>query len=323
MLKYIMNFFGGLAVFILGVRLLSDNAEKLLLGRMNFLLKKFARTPYSSFMTGTTISAVTQSSVAVNSALVKLVDSDKISLLNACAVIVGVNVGTTMTTQIISFANMSLDMSIIGCLICFIGVLLSSFKRFKCGGLALTGFGFIFMGIKMISPCAEYFQRYSFFMKIFTVENPFLLIFYGVTFPAILQSSSPLTAIMVVLSEQGVLSFSQNAFLILGANIGSCVGVNVFSLNKNENAKKCANFNLFLNVFGALIFAPLIIIFPDFFQTFFEWLSPKSERQLANFHTLYNLFTSLAILPFLKFFVRLGEFKFKKPFRLKRKNKNN
>lgn len=318
-----MNFFGGLAVFILGVRLLTDNAEKLLSGRMNFLLKKFARTPRSSFMTGTAISAVTQSSVAVNSALVKLVDGDKISLLNACAVIVGVNVGTTMTTQIISLANTSVNTSIIGCFVCFLGVILSSFKRLKSGGLALTGFGFVFMGLNMISPCAEYFQRYPFFMKIFTVKNPVLLIFYGIAFPAIMQSSSPLTGIMVVLSEQGVLSFSQNAFLILGANIGSCVGVNIFSLNKNENAKKCADFNLLLNVFGAVIFAPLVTAFPNFFQTVLEWLSPKSERQLANFHTLYNLFTSLAALPFLKFFVKVSEFKLKKPFSLKRKNKNN
>lgn len=321
MLANIFNFLGGLAVFILGVRLLSDNAEKLLSGRMNFLLKKFARTPTSSFIAGTTVSAFTQSSVAVNSALVKLVDGGTISLLNACAVIVGVNVGTTMTTQLISFSDMSLDISLIACFICFLGVIFSSFKRFKTGGMAMVGFGFIFMGINLISPCAEYFQRYPFFMRIFTVKNPFLLIFYGITFPAVCQSSSPLTGIMIVLTKHGVLSFSQNAFLILGANIGSCAGVMIFSADKNSNAKKCANFNLLLNVFGTLVFAPLIILFPEFFQNFFYRLSSESERQLANFHTLFNLATSLAVLPFLKFFVKLTDFSPKKVFSFSKKGK--
>ena len=320
MLENVLIFFGGLSVFILGIRLLCENCEKLLTGKLNFLLKKFAKNSTTSFMTGTVVSAISQSSVAVNSALVSLVDAGCLSLLNACAVIVGVNVGTTMTTQLISLTNISFDISLIACFLSFIGVIMASVKKTKTCGLMLTGFGFIFIGIKIISPCATYFERYEFFMRIFTVKNPFLLIFYGIMFPAILQSSSVLTGIMVILSEQGVLCFSQNAFLILGANVGSCVGVILFSATKNSMAKKCAYFNLLINVFGAILFTPLVIKFPDFIQKTFTGLSIKPERQLANFHTLYNLVTSLLVLPFLKFFVKLTNVDFKGFFKQK-KNK--
>ena len=152
MLENVLIFFGGLSVFILGIRLLCENCEKLLTGKMNFLLKKFAKNSTTSFMTGTVVSAISQSSVAVNSALVALVDAGCLSLLNACAVIVGVNVGTTMTTQLISLTNMSFDISLIACFLSFIWViapsaLLSHFNSITTAVLSIC----FFLGTKHIS----------------------------------------------------------------------------------------------------------------------------------------------------------------------------
>ena len=308
-IKQIMNFLGGLSVFILGVRLLSESCEKIFARFVEKAFKKFGGRVLPAFSTGVVVSAISQSSVAVNSSIVSLVNCKAIKLKSACALIVGVNVGTTITTQIISLSGLSFDLTSFAGFLAFVGIILSYFKKTKNVGEFLIGFGFIFLALDIIGASADYFKQKDWFINFFKIKNPFLLFSYGILIPSIMQSSACLTGIMVVLSNAGILQFSSCVYLLLGANIGSCVGV-FFSLNgKGKVSLQTALFNLYINIFGAIVFFPIMLLFPQGVTKIFTFLSPQVERQMANFHTLYNVLSAFLVLPFLNFFVNLTNLK--------------
>ena len=158
-IKQIMSFLGGLSVFILGVRLISDACEKIFAHFVEKAFKRFGGRVLPAFSAGVVVSAISQSSVAVNSSIVSLVNCNSIKLKSACAVIVGVNVGTTITTQIISLSGLSFDFTCFVSLLSFIGVVLSFFKKTKNVGDFLIGFGFIFIALELIGGVANYFKQ--------------------------------------------------------------------------------------------------------------------------------------------------------------------
>jgi phosphate:Na+ symporter len=307
-INYFLGFLGGLAVFLLGVKMLCENCSCLVSGRVEKTLNKHSASTIKCFGSGIVISAITQSSVATNASVISLVNSNKMSLKGACAVILGVNIGTTITTQIISLSGTSFSVLPIACFVGFVGVIFSFFKgKFKNLGYLFLGFGFIFIGLDIIATKMSYFTTLPFFKSIFKTQNPLLLVLYGILVPAITFSSSSLTGVMVVLASQNLISFNQCVYLILGANVGSCIGVFYSLSGKSDLAKTTATFNLLVNVFGLLLFFPINMFASGTLTKLFDTWGASPQRQFANFHTVYNLISSLIVLPLLDKFIYLSQ----------------
>ncbi len=313
LLNNLLLFLGGLSVFLLGVRFMIDYSSSLCVGKVEKTLKKCSNSTTKAVFCGVGLSAVAQSSVAINASLVGLVDNKTLSVNQASAIIVGTNIGTTITTQIISLTGTNFDITPIACLIAFFGIIMSfSGGKIKDFGYLFIGFGLIFIGLNLVGEKADYFSKFNFFQSIFKTKNPLLLILYGVLVPAVMQSSSTLTGLMVVLASQNLINFSQIAYLVLGANVGSCFGVILSATNKGEFAKTTAIFNLIINIFGLVLFFPLIYFGADKIETLLGYMSKYSQRKIANFHTLYNIISGVAVLPFLNFFIAISKFFIKK-----------
>ena len=300
LVKNILEFLGGLSVFLLGVRFMIDYSSKLCVGSIEKILKKCSSSKTKALLCGVGISAVAQSSVAVNASLVGLVDNKVLSVKEACTIIIGTNIGTTVTTQIISLTGVGFNITLPACLIAFIGVVFSFFKgKIKDLGFLLCGFGLIFIGLDLISQTADYFSSLAFFNSIFQTENPLLLTLYGILVPAVMQSSATLTGIMVVLAGRDLISFSQIAYLILGANLGSSVGVFFTAMDKSSFAKTTAIFNFAINFLGLIIFFPLVYFGADYISKLLDLFGNYPQRKIANFHTAYNILSGLMLLPFI------------------------
>lgn len=277
-----------------------DYSSTLCVGRVEGVLKKCSSSKTKAVLCGVGLSAVAQSSVAVNASLVGLVDNKTLSVNEACAIIVGTNIGTTVTTQIISLTGVGFNITLLASLVAFLGIIFSFFKgKLKSVGFLLVGFGLIFIGLDLISQTADYFSSLAFFKSIFETKNPLLLILYGILVPALMQSSATLSGIMVVLAGRNLITFSQIAYLILGANVGSCFGVIFSSFDKGQLAKLTAIFNLVINFLGLVIFFPIVYFGSDFISGALEFLSAYPQRKIANFHTIYNIVSGVIFLPFI------------------------
>ena len=303
----IIGVLGGLSVFLLGVRFMVDYSTKLCVGKIKTLLQNGTKTNMGGVGCGVILSAITQSSVAINSALIGLVNDKTLTLKQACYIILGTNIGTTVTTQIISLTGLGVNMTLIGSLVAFIGIIFTFFKGKTCViGYFLLGFGFIFIGLNLISTNATLIFNSPFINSIITTKNPALLLIYGFCVPAVLQSSSCLSVFMVVLAGQNLINFTQIAYLILGANAGSCVGVFFNLSGKNDYCKITAIFNLIINIFGIVIFVPLIVFAKDYLNAILNIFGSDMQRKIANFHTLYNFLSTVVILPLTKVFIKFS-----------------
>ena len=309
-LRYFLLALGGISFFLLGLKFMSENMEKLAGLKMQKVLKTFTKNKYSAVLTGAVSTALLQSSIATNVITVGFVSSGILSFYSGACIVMGANVGTTMTAQLVSLSGSELfDITALGSLISFIGFTLMFLKSQKLeylGGV-MVGFGMLFFGLDVISYSVSYFKNFQAFRNIFLVENDLLLFLNGIIITAIIQSSSAVTSIMIVLASNGLLSFENSMFLILGANVGSCFSVILASLNKPIEARRVAYFNLFFNVLGSLLLFLPLTIFKYEIGDWFLQISKTIEREIANFHTLFNVLVTMILLPFIKPFTRFIE----------------
>lgn len=300
---------GAIALFLYGLKLLSNGVATL----SGESMKKFVRGATSSrcgaVLAGLVCTAVAQSSIATNMIVITFVEKGIISFFAASAVIMGTNIGTTVTAQLVSLSTVSdFEISAIGSLIAFIGFLfgLTKSKTKKAVGEAMLGFGFIFMGIELLTGAVECFKGYSWFTGLFLVENPLLLLLNGFIITAVLQSSSVVTSVMIVLASLDLLTFKSATFIILGANIGTCLPVIFASLSMSKESFKSAVFNIAFNIAGCLIFFfPLVYFGENISQI--PLFSGTVGRAVANFHTFFNTIVCIVLLPMLKPFCLLIE----------------
>jgi phosphate:Na+ symporter len=189
----------------------------------------------------------------------------------------------------------------IGSLVGFFGFVLMLQKNqvLKSVGKAALGFGFLFMGIDLLTKVVESFKCYSWFTGLFLVKNPLLLLLNGFIITAILQSSSVVTSVMLVLAELGLLSFKNAVFIVLGANVGTCLPVVFTALSMGKESIKCSIFNVTFNIIGCALFMLPLIFFGDAIQSL-KIFSFSQARAIANFHTLFNVSICIVLLPFLK-----------------------
>ena len=305
--------------FLVGFKFLSDNMEKLFGNSLKKLFNKTSDKKWVGVGMGAVSTAVVQSSGVTTVMVVGFVNAGIMSLYQAATVIMGANIGTTITAQLAAFS--SFDIAPIFIAMLFIGVMMemiSKNDKIKSIGLAIAGLGLVFFGLEIMSnSMSTYSSPTGTVRKLLgSLSNPFLLLAFGVVFTALLQSSSAVTTIIIAMASQGlIIGGGGNAvlYMILGSNIGSCVTALISSIGTSVNARRASIIHLLFNITGALLFTIMLLIWSKgvvgsyFYEvTFCKWFSQDTTR-IAMFHTFFNVLCTLIFLPFTKVLVKLSE----------------
>ena len=308
--------FGGVAVMMFGMKIMGASLEQVAGGGMKKLLGKITTNKFAGVGVGVAVTSIIQSSTATTVMLVGFVNVGILTLAQATNVIMGANIGTTITAHIVSLSgDGAIDIGAIAAMLGCIGVLMSMLiKNQKIAniGSILGGLGLIFVGLEFISSYAKAIMftkdniPHGWVKTIFQADhNPILLVIIGLALTALVHSSSTITALMVVLASIGVLTFDNALFLALGSNIGTCLTAVLSSVGTSTNAKRTAFVHLLFNTIGCLIFIVPICIWKKEVNSIFASISLNSGTQIAVFHTLFNVVVTLVLLPFTKYIVKI------------------
>ena len=298
--------------FLVGFKFLSDNMEKLFGSSLKKLFNKTSDKKWVGVSMGAVSTAVVQSSGVTTVMVVGFVNAGIMSLYQAATVIMGANIGTTITAQLAAFSSFDIAPFFIALL--FIGVMMDMVcksDKLKSVGLALAGLGLVFFGLEIMSSAMSPYKSSPAVQNLLTsLNNPFLLLVFGIVFTALLQSSSAVTTIIIAMASQGLLiGGGGNAvlFIILGSNIGSCVTALLSSIGTSVNARRASIIHLLFNVTGTVIFTVMLLLWKDFYNsTFVQWFA-QPTTQIAMFHTFFNVTCTLLFLPFTKLLVKMSE----------------
>ncbi len=287
---------GGLGLFLYGMELMSDGMKMTAGDSMRSILEKLTSNRVIAVFIGAFVTMVIQSSSATTVMLVSFVNSGLLSFTQALGVVLGSNIGSTVTAQIVAFKITDYALLLIAA-----GSIMSLFAKkdtVKHLGFVILGFGLLFYGMKVMSDTMKPLRSDPTFNNILTsFENPFLGILAGAVFTALVQSSSATTGIVITLASSGSISLEAGIPLILGANIGTCVTALLAGLNASRDAKRVAIGHVTFNVIGVLLFCFWI-------PTFAEFISQTSDnvpRQIANAHTIFNIVATVIFIPFTPF----------------------
>lgn len=303
--------FAGLGALLLGFKLLSGNTEKLASGGLKRMFSRISDRKLVGVGIGLASTAIVQSSAVTTVMVVGFVNAGIMTLSQATTVIMGANIGTTVTAQIV--ALQAFDVVEIATVLTAVGMFIDLFAkkdRTKSIGLLLAGLGLVFMGLNYMSDAMNVIKESEAVINILSsITNPFLLLLIGIVITALVQSSSAVTSIIISMASAGiVIGDGGNCvlFLILGTNIGTCVTAMLSAIGANRNAKRACSIHLMFNVIGALIFFIVLLCWPSFMDmTFASWFSEPSQ-QIAMFHTFFNVVCVLLFLPFTELFVKLS-----------------
>lgn len=289
---------GGLGLFLYGMHLMGGGLQKAAGDKMRRLLEILTSNPVVAVLVGTGVTAIIQSSSATTVMVVGFVNAGLMTLKQAIGVILGANIGTTITTQLVSFKLTELAEPSIG--IGLLILLAGKKERVKHIGQVILGFGILFYGMSAMSHAMKPLRTYEPFLNMLASfgKQPLLGVFISALFTAIIQSSSATTAIVVALASQGILSLESALPLILGSNIGTTITAVLASIGTNLTAKRAAVAHAVFNIGGVLLF--LLILKP--FAYVAGSTSVVVERQVANAHTIFNVFNTLVVLPFISVF---------------------
>lgn len=310
-MNHIIYLLAGLGVLLIGFKLLSENIEKMANARIKKIFSKAPKNPFIGIGIGCLTTMLIQSSAATTIMVVGFVNAGLISLVQATAIIMGANIGTTITAQIVALG--SFDISLYLMLFATIGAILAMFCKkdsLKTLGLSLAGLGFVFVGLMVMQEGMNpIVQTESVRNFLSTLSNPFLLLLIGIAFTALLQSSSAVTSIIIVMVGAGaesVLKGNAALYLVLGSNIGTCITALLSSIGTKTNAKRAAIIHLLFNVLGVIIFFVILLIFPEFNEKVLQRLFSNPSTQIAMFHTFFNVTATIIFLPFINMFVKLS-----------------
>ena len=313
----IIGLLAGLGALLIGFKLLSDNIEKLATTGLKKLFNKTSENPWVGVGIGASVTAIIQSSGASTIMIVGFVNAGLITLFQATAMIMGANIGTTVTAQIAqlgTFGEGVPDIGFYATLLAFVGAFMNMLckkEKPKTFGLVLAGLGLVFVSLNLMKDSMSVFSEENGPVQILLsqIENPFLLLLIGIVLTALLQSSSALTSILLVMVSQGLqIGTDSNAilYIILGTNIGSCATALLSSFGASTNGKRASLIHLLFNTFGSMIFFVVLTLWPTFMDdTFGSWFSSGST-QIAMFHTFFNVLFTLLFLPFIKVFVKVA-----------------
>ncbi len=287
---------GGLALFLYGMTMMSNGLELAAGNKMKAILEKLTTNRFLGVAVGALITALIQSSSATTVMVVGFVNAGLMNLQNAVWVIMGANIGTTITGQLIA-----LDITAIAPLIAFVGVALVVFfksKKLDAFGQILGGLGILFIGMSMMSDAMSPLRNSPEFASIVAnFENPLIGVLVGAIFTAIIQSSSASVGILQALAMSGVVTLPTAIYVLFGQNIGTCITAALASIGTNRNAKRTTIIHLSFNIIGTVFFVIVSMLIP--FASFVESLTPTNvAAQIANVHTIFNVVTTILLLPF-------------------------
>lgn len=300
----VLGLLGGLALFLYGMQMMSTNLEAVAGNRMKQILERLTANRFLGVLVGAGITALIQSSSATTVMTVGFVNSGLMSLQQAVWIIMGANIGTTITGQLIA-----LDIGAMAPLIAFVGVTLLVFvkdKKVQHAGGIIAGIGVLFIGMGMMSDAMVPLRDSEEFIHIVSnFRNPLLGILVGAVFTAIIQSSSASVGILQALAMGGVIDLHSAVFVLFGQNIGTCITAVLASVGTSRNAKRATAIHLLFNIIGTTVFVILCMLTP-----FTDWMinmAPGNPvAQIANVHTIFNLTTTILLLPFGSVLVKIA-----------------
>lgn len=317
----IISLCGGVAIFLFGMKIMGEGLEKFAGDKMQSIIESLTNNTFKAVLVGTAVTAIIQSSSATTVMVVGFVNAGIMTLGQSVGVIMGANIGTTVTAQILRFAGMDSDIWYIKMLtpktlapmLLIIGIVLlmgCKGKKKAIVGEILMGIGILFEGMFLMEGAVGTLKDSAFFQQLFTAcENPFIGILAGTVVTAIIQSSSASVGILQTVARTGALSYGAAIPIIMGQNIGTCITAILSSIGANKNAKRAAFIHLYFNLIGSLLFLLLFLVF-----TFVDGQISNfdvgniliTEGGIANVHTIFNIANTLILLPFSGFLVKLA-----------------
>jgi phosphate:Na+ symporter len=301
----IINLLGGLGLFLYGMKMMGDGLENAAGDKLKGIFDKITSNPIKGVLTGTIVTAIIQSSSATTVMIVGFVNAGLMNLYQATSVIMGANIGTTVTAQLITFkfdafAPIFLAIGAVMILFC-------NKRKVKEVGQIILGFGVLFLGLELMSGAMSPLKDSVFFTNlILKLEGHTILgLLIGLMMTAVLQSSSASTGILVALASTGSLPLTVAIPILLGNNIGTCVTALISSIGTSITAKKAAVIHLLFNLIGAIIFLIIpVSLLADIVLAISPNVGPEAiPRQIANAHTLFNVVNTILLLPLIKYLV--------------------
>lgn len=298
-----LQLLGGLGLFLFGIAKMAEGMQNAAGDKLKRILELFTSRPTIAILTGALATMILQSSSSTTVMVVGFVNAGLMNLTQAVGTIMGANIGTTITAQIVAFKITDIALPLIG-----IGAILNFLSRRKTVqniGLGILGFGMLFYGMEIMSGSIAPLREYEPFINMLVRfgQNPLLGVLAGALFTLIIQSSSATTGVAIALSLQGLIDLPSGIALTLGANIGTCITALLASIGTSVTAKRAAVAHVMFNFFGAVLF--LVLIKP--FASIVAHTGSTVARQLANAHTIFNVTNTVLLFPFINQFVALIE----------------
>lgn len=310
MFAILVELMGGLGLFLAGMNMMSHGIEKVAGSKLRAILEAFTKTRFLGLVVGLFFTAVIQSSSAATSMAVSFVNSGLMSLAQASGIILGANIGTTVTALLVAF-----KLSAVAPIFVLAGAIMCNFFKapmVKKSGEIVLGFGILFMGISAMSAAMGTLRDMQIvidFLSNFT--NPILGILLGLVITSVVQSSSVTVSILVVMASQGLVDLGICMYVILGCNIGACTSALLTALNGGRNAKRTALIHLLFNIFGTILMFVLLMLFSDFIQSIVVHVagggldSGSLGRQIAYTHFLFKVFQVIVFYPFMNIIIKM------------------
>ena len=300
----LLGVFGGLALFLHGMQMMSSGLEAVAGNRMKAILERLTANRFMGVLVGALITAAVQSSSATTVMVVGFVNAGMMTLSQAVWLIMGANVGTTVTGLLIA-----LDVGALAPVVAFGGVFLMVFvkrARLQHIGQILAGLGILFIGMDTMSAAMAPLREFPAFIHLMsTLSNPLLGILFGALFTALIQSSSASVGILQTLAAGGIVQFSGAVYVLFGQNIGTCITAVLAAMGTSRNAKRATCIHLLFNVIGTVIFTIVVLVFPV--TALIEAAVPSPKAQIAAMHMIFNLATTILLLPLGNWLARLAE----------------
>ena len=300
----IISLLGGTGLFIAAMNIMSSSLQKVAGAGMRRLLAKITDNRFAGVGIGAVVTMIIQSSAATTVMVIGFVNAETMNLHQATAIIMGANIGTTITGILASLQ--SLNLSLYFSFLTFIGVILMFFKKdfLKNLGGIISGLGMIFIGLDIMSDsCKDDSIKDVFKSGLEKIDFPLALIFLGIVFTAIMQSSSAITGLVIVMVQGNSMEMGSALFIMLGANIGTCVTALISTIGTSINAKRTGIIHLLFNLFGTVIFTIFIWILKNQVIELLGKITSKKAMQIAWFHLFFNIITTLILLPLINILV--------------------
>lgn len=296
---------GGLGLFLFGMELMSKSIEKVAGAKLRHILEIFTTNRFFGMIVGIIFTGIVQSSSACTAMVVSFVNAGIMNLYQAAGVIFGANIGTTITSQLVSF-----NLSEVAPMILLIGVLVMMFapkENLKQVAEVIVGFGILFVGLSTMSQAMAGMKNEPLVVNtLSSLTNPFLATLMGFIITSIIQSSSVTVSIVLLLAQQGLLELPICIYIIFGCNIGSCTTALLASLAGKKDAKRAALIHFWFNVIGTVILYIILAFAMDYVVSMISAISSDNGRFVANAHTIIKVFQVIVLFPFSNWIVKLA-----------------